>query len=61
MAVLKWSRLEEEVEVRNLPESATRLSGSFSSLVRKLGASLALLALFLFLVVTRTVVNCPTR
>ena len=53
MAVLKWSRLEEEVEVGNLPESATR-SGGFSSLVRKLAASLALLVLLLFLVVTRT-------
>ena len=54
MAVLKWSRLEEEVEVGNLPESETRLLGGWSLLLRKLGASLALLVLLLFLVITRT-------
>ena len=52
MAVLKWSRLEEEVEVGNLPEGETRLPGW--PLLRKLGASLALLVLLLFLVITRT-------
>jgi len=54
MAVLKWSRLEEEVEVGNLPESASRFFGGSTSFVRKLAASLAFLVLLLVLVVTRT-------
>ena len=54
MAVLKWSRLEEEVDVANLPEAGTsRLPGAWI-FAKKLGASLGLLVLLLFLVITRT-------
>ena len=54
MAVLKWSRLEEEVDVANLPEAGTSRSGAAGIFAKKLGASLGLLVLLLFLVITRT-------
>ena len=54
MAVLKWSRLEEEVDVANLPEAGSSRSGTAGIFAKKLGASLGLLALLLFLVITRT-------
>ena len=52
MAVLKWSRLEEEVDVTSLPDNQARSGGW--NLVRNLGASLALLVLVLFLVISRS-------
>ena len=52
MAVLKWSRLEEEVDVTSLTSNKVRSGGW--NLVRNLGASLALLVLVLFLVISRS-------
>ena len=52
MAVLKWSRLEEEVDVTSLAGKEARSGGW--NLVRNLGASLALLVLALFLVISRS-------
>ena len=52
MAVLKWSRLEEEVDVTSLAGKEARSGGW--NLVRNLGASLALLVLVLFLVISRS-------
>ena len=52
MAVLKWSRLEEEVDVTSLTGNEGRSGGW--NLVRNLGASLALLVLVLFLVISRS-------
>ena len=52
MAVLKWSRLEEEVDVTSLAGKETKSRGW--NLVRNLGASLALLVLVLFLVISRS-------
>ena len=55
MAVLKWSRLEEEVDVANLPEAGnSSRKGAAGIFAKKLGASLGLLGLLLFLVITRT-------
>ena len=52
MAVLKWSRLEEEVDVTSLAGKEARSRGW--NLVRNLGASIALLVLVLFLVISRS-------
>ena len=52
MAVLKWSRLEEEVDVTSLAGNEAKSRGW--NLVRNLGASLALLVLVLFLVISRS-------
>ena len=52
MAVLKWSRLEEEVDVTSLAGNETQSRGW--NLVRNLGASIALLVLVLFLVISRS-------
>ena len=52
MAVLKWSRLEEEVDVTSLAGKEARSGGW--NLVRNLGASIALLVLVLFLVISRS-------
>ena len=52
MAVLKWSRLEEEVDVTSLAGKEAKSRGW--NLVRNLGASLALLVLVLFLVISRS-------
>ena len=52
MAVLKWSRLEEEVDVTSLAGNEVRSGGW--NLFRNLGASLALLVLVLFLVISRS-------
>ena len=52
MAVLKWSWLEEEVDVTSLAGKEARSGGW--NLVRNLGASIALLVLVLFLVISRS-------
>ena len=52
MAVLKWSRLEEEVDVTSLAGNETKSRGW--NLFRNLGASLALLVLVLFLAISRS-------
>ena len=52
MAVLKWSRLEEEVDVTSLAGKEAKSRGW--NLVRNLGASLALLVLVLFLAISRS-------
>ena len=52
MAVLKWSRLEEEVDVTSLAGKEAKSRGW--NLVRNLGASIALLVLVLFLAISRS-------